>query len=157
MKYGFFLLLTLGLLSCKNNSSTPPTEENSNEQGYNEEEEKREPHYIELKTWELNSYTYEGKDISVDALEEKPTINFDHKKVNGFGACNNFMGDIEFDAKGNMKVGQVARSKKLCQKVMGTEARFMELLEAVASFKNNQLNLELDAGEKGKLNFVLKD
>lgn len=164
MKFRFFLFILLAAVACTNNTSTSNTENQTNEtttstEGqYNQEEEvKREPHFIEQKNWVLESYSYEGKEIPLNQITERPTINFDHLKVNGFGACNSFFGTLSFDDKGAMKISQLAKSKKMCSKTMSTESRVMELLEAVQSYENNLLHLTLDAGDKGYLKYLLKE
>ena len=167
MNNTFLVLLLLAFVACnqtneagsdqQNSESTEQKDEYANEVE-EEIEEPREPHFIELKDWELQSYTYKEQEISSINSFEKPNIRFDHTKVGGFAGCNRFFGKLvlEPDTR-KVQISDVGRTKKKCSKTMATEARYIELLSAATSFENNLLNLTLNCGEIGQLQFRLKE
>ena len=151
------------MLACKpttetDNANTPP--EKVEKPVEKEEPVKRTPHYIEGKNWELQSYTFEGKELLTKSLEEKPKLEFKHTIALGNTSCNTFKAQLNLDGveQGKIGISNIGRTKKRCPgAAMPTERHYIALLENAQSFENNLLELKIDCGEAGNLRFLYKE
>lgn len=161
MKYSLILLLCLGLLACGNdgqgnqNGTDEGTNENVVETTTPEETPPEVRNLIELKIWELHSYTYNGNTIPNYNFAEPITLYLDWKKINGFAGCNNFNGKLNL-GEGVISMSGISRTKKSCPSEMVHEFRFLELLEAAETYEANLANLIIKSGELGELRFRIK-
>ena len=164
MKYSliFVICLSLGLWSCGNdgqgnqNGTDQNTTDNVVDSTAIEEEtppEVRNP--IELKTWELQSYTHNGNSVPKYNFPKPLTLNLDWKSFNGFAGCNNYRGTLSL-GEGVISMTQISKTKKACPSEMVHEVRFLELLEAAETYEANLANLVIKSGDLGTLQFRVK-
>ncbi len=147
MKYLFMLLIILSSSkSCNKNSKS--TTKNT----MIETDAPQQLHDI----WALK--TIGDKDVSEFKYPNGvPTIEIFLSKmqVNGFTGCNNYFGPIQFIDKKNIRLGNVAATKKYCNNV--DEMPFLKLLGEVDSYKLKKGILELKKADNILLSFKKVD
>ncbi len=166
MKHSFSLLLflALGILACNNGET--PAEDAAAEQTAGqlqqgspaEETSKAEEKPVEFKfpelegkRWKLSEYEYQGR--TMEPLEgSKIHIRIQGDEITGNAGCNDIMGEVAVREDGTLSVGQLSKTKKLCQGMMTQEERFVSLLQGARSYSVNKIFLEVNSAE-GKLSF----
>ena len=63
------------------------------------------------------------------------TLSFSREgRVSGNGGCNNFFGIFNAKPNGELSIGRVSSTRKLCPDASELEARFFENLEGISGF-----------------------
>ncbi len=107
-------------------------------------------------TWILDEIGGEPVDLPLDA---RPHLMVDAESdgYSGFAGCNRFTGRYDLDGT-SLSLGNAVATRKACQERMEIEARFLQLLSSVKSWRLEGQQMLLGDQERNVLaRFILED
>jgi heat shock protein HslJ len=103
------------------------------------------PEALEGVSWVLTQFVAE--DGSTEIVSVGVNAEFDGSTISGVSGCNQY--NAPYEASGNeIAFGPVAGTQMACaEPEMGTEARYLQLLESVATFEVEGRAMSMSDGE----------
>lgn len=108
---------------------------------------------VERFIWKLDSYVYEGKNVS-QVKETLPAfITIQNGKLEGNTGCNTFSARASLSLDGDAAFTEIEKNNNLCSGQMTYERQFMNLIRETTSYEAGPVKLIL-TGEKGSVTFI---
>jgi heat shock protein HslJ len=107
-----------------------------------------DPQKLLIPRWFLRAMTVDGREVPIEADQQKVTIQFaEDGSANGTASCNSFFTNYEAGKDGQMLFGPIGATKMWCDQ-MPLESDYFEALSQVQRYNtdNNQLTLTSEDG-----------
>lgn len=99
---------------------------------------------IEIMGKPIAPKTGEGNDVFM-------TFDADESRVTGFGGCNHFFGQFEWERELEVSFSKMGRTQKFCTETMALEDQFFQLIETVDNYTIHEGILSLNRARMAPL------
>ena len=99
---------------------------------------------IEIMGKPVEPKSGEGNDVFM-------TFDADENRVTGFGGCNHFFGQFEWEGELRVRFSKMGRTQKFCAETMELENEFFELIETVDNYTVHEDVLSLNRARMAPL------